>query len=67
MDEREYPPLLSSFDAADYLKIPRQTLAMWRHKGVGPAYVKVGRRVMYRRIDLDRWIDGQAVNPGEAR
>jgi hypothetical protein len=33
-----------------------QTWAALRHKGNGPAYVKVMRRVYYRRCDVEAWI-----------
>ncbi|SMP37175.1 MerR family transcriptional regulator [Shimia sagamensis] len=31
----------------------RDKLAQWRHKGVGPAYYKIGRKVIYRGTDLN--------------
>lgn len=31
------------------------TLANWRHKGVGPAHVKMRGRVLYRMADLVAW------------
>ena len=40
-------------------------LAQMRYKGTGPAYVKVGRSVMYRDEDVDAWIDSNLVQPGE--
>jgi excisionase family DNA binding protein len=60
-------PLLSTFEAAVYLGVPRQTLAVWRSRDTrrGPAYVNVGRHIKYRRGDLDAWIDSQRVDPGE--
>lgn len=39
---------------------PRTSLQTWaalRHKGNGPAYVKVMRRIYYRRCDVDAWIE----------
>lgn len=39
-----------------------QTLANWRAKGKGPRYVKAGaRRVLYRRTDLDKWMEANLV------
>lgn len=35
------------------------TLADWRCKGTGPAYIKVGRLVRYRLADLDAWMNGR--------
>ena len=35
-----------------------QTWAALRHKGNGPIFVKVMRRVYYRRCDVEAWLDG---------
>ena len=58
-------PLLSTFEAADYLGVPRQTLAVWRSRDVrqGPAYVPMGRHVKYRLADLDAFIAARRVVP----
>jgi hypothetical protein len=50
--------------AADYLKTPPTTLAQWAYRGIGPEFFKVGRRVLYRKSELDRWLDSQRVVPG---
>lgn len=34
-----------------------QTWAALRHKGNGPVFVKVMRRVYYRRCDIEAWIE----------
>ena len=34
-----------------------QTWAALRHKGNGPVFVKVMRRVYYRRADVEAWIE----------
>jgi len=39
----------------------KQTLAQWRHESRGPAYIKSGRRVLYRGDDVLTWIDGRRV------
>jgi len=39
-----------------------QTLAMWRHKGTGPAHTKSGSRVLYKGSDILAWLDAQRVN-----
>jgi hypothetical protein len=41
-------------------EIPGTTDQSWaalRHKGTGPPYVKLGRKVYYRRADVQAWID----------
>jgi hypothetical protein len=35
-----------------------QTWAALRHKGNGPIFVKVVRRVYYRRRDVEAWLKG---------
>jgi predicted DNA-binding transcriptional regulator AlpA len=42
--------------SADY-GFPVATLYGWRHRGVGPASVRLGARVRYRRADIEAWID----------
>lgn len=42
-----------------YLGLAGQTLARWRHEGIGPKFVRLGRRVFYRTSDLRSWIDSQ--------
>ena len=33
----------------------REKLAQWRHKGTGPAYYKLGRKIIYRGSELNAW------------
>lgn len=57
-------PFLTTAEAADFLfagartsggKALVKTLERWRVEGRGPAFVKMGRRVVYRRDDLLTW------------
>lgn len=41
--------------AAEYLGISRATLDTCAVRGGGPAFYKLGRRVVYDRVDLDAW------------
>jgi len=43
------------------------TLRYWRHLGIGPDSFRLGRRVVYRRDDLDRWITAQHDSQAERR
>ena len=52
-------PLYRAEEAADLLKSNARTLERWRSTGTGPPFVKVGRRVAYRRSDLERWLTQQ--------
>jgi len=49
--------------AAEY-GVPVGTLADWRLKGTGPAYVRLGpQRVRYTREALDAWVTANTVTP----
>ena len=48
--------LMTLVEAAAYLRTPVATLRYWRHLGAGPAGFRLGRRVMYRRADVDLWV-----------
>ena len=49
-------PLLTLEETATVLRTPVATLRYWRHLGIGPDGFRLGRRVVYRREDVDRWI-----------
>jgi hypothetical protein len=43
----------------------RDKLAQWRHKGFGPAYYKLGRKIIYRGCDLNAWVEARKIDPGK--
>lgn len=49
--------MLDSGQAAQYLRLARQTLAKLRCVGGSPPFYKVGRQVLYERTELDQWLD----------
>jgi excisionase family DNA binding protein len=51
--------LLTLDEAAALLRTPVATLRCWRHLGVKPVGLRPGRRVVYRREDVDRWVAQQ--------
>lgn len=55
-----WPRLMSEPQAAAYLSIGKTTL-----RTKGPAPKREGRRVLYDRLDLDRWADRLGEQPGE--
>ncbi|KAB7738422.1 helix-turn-helix domain-containing protein [Parvibaculum sedimenti] len=59
-------PILTVNDAADVLRVHIRTLERWRQTGEGPRYVKMGRRVGYRRADLEAWLDANATTSTSA-
>jgi excisionase family DNA binding protein len=51
-----FSPFLPPAQLSALLNISIRTLERWRVEGVGPTYVKAGRRVLYRREDVERWL-----------
>jgi predicted DNA-binding transcriptional regulator AlpA len=49
-------PMLAAKDAAVHIGLAPQTLAKMRLEGSSPPYFKVGRRVLYKREELDAWL-----------
>lgn len=43
-------------EAAKYTKLSHRTLEGFRVRGGGPIYIKAGKRCLYRRSDLDKWM-----------
>ncbi len=58
--------LLTEAQAADYLKLSIRTLQSWRIKKVGPAFVRAGRAIRYRRYDLLVWIKLQTIESSQS-
>jgi excisionase family DNA binding protein len=54
--------LLSTKEAAKYIGISEKTLPVWRVRGEGPEYVKIGRLVRYEKKALDRYIGDRRHN-----
>ena len=40
-----------------------EKLAQWRHKGLGPAYYKLGRKILYLGEDLNAWVETRRTDP----
>ncbi|MCX7309751.1 MAG: helix-turn-helix domain-containing protein [Afipia sp.] len=55
----QFPEVLRARDAARLVGLSESTLAKLRLNGNGPAYCKLGRRVVYRRTDLADWLQSR--------
>lgn len=51
------PRYLRTAEAARYLSLSPRTLEKHRTYGTGPAYRKIGGRVVYAVADLNAWAD----------
>jgi hypothetical protein len=43
----------------------REKLAQWRHKGIGPAFYRLGRKIVYCGADLNAWAESRRVVPSK--
>jgi excisionase family DNA binding protein len=44
-------------DLAEELQIPKSTIYGWKTRGLGPAWVRVGKHLRARRSDVDQWLN----------
>jgi hypothetical protein len=64
------PQVLKDYDAARYIGMSPAFLRQSRMHGdrasrtPGPPYVRVGRAILYRLIDLDRWLESNLNKRG---
>jgi hypothetical protein len=61
------PRLLTLDETATYLRTPVATLRYWRHLGIGPQGFRIGRRVMFRREDVEGWLSERLEAESSAR
>ena len=63
MDDTPQNPdrLLTEIEAADLLALTPRALQAWRQREKGPAFVKAGSSVRYRRAAIEAWLDGRTV------
>ena len=54
---------LNDVEAAEHVGCSAALLRMWRQRGQGPRYAKVGRLVRYRLSDLQQFIEDRLVTP----
>ena len=55
------PLTLTAGQAAKLVGLAPSTLAKLRLSGNGPLYCKLGRRVVYRRADLEAWLQSRTA------
>lgn len=62
--EKQY---MTAAETAELLRLSPGHLANLRARQEGPPYARVGRRgrVLYVRIDVERWVAARRVEPAE--
>jgi excisionase family DNA binding protein len=63
-------PYMTQGQLALLLNVSERTLERWRIEGTGPAFTRAGRRVLYSRDIVERWLTvgiRQSTSEHEAR
>ena len=58
--------LLDGKQTAELLGCTEAALALWRKERRGPAYLRLGRLIRYREVDLLSWIESSRVEPARS-
>jgi excisionase family DNA binding protein len=61
------PAFYTNETLAEYLGRPVDTIRRWRYVGEGPPGVRIGRRVMYAKTDVEKWLQDRAAEESRVR
>lgn len=53
-------------ELAKRLRTSVDTLARWAYLGEGPPYLRIGRKAVYRRSDVEKWLETRKKKAGTA-
>ncbi len=59
--------LLSEKEAAKVIDAKPQTMRAWRHRGVGPPYLRLTGKIKYRADDLQKFLEQSRVVPTKSK
>lgn len=51
--------LLNIAEVSELTGVPVATLRYWRHTGTGPRSFRIGKRIAYKREDVETWLARQ--------
>lgn len=57
--------LMTMDEVSEMTRIGVNTLRWYRHRSEGPKSAKIGGRVMYRRADVEAWLDAAFEEDGK--
>ncbi|PSO19497.1 helix-turn-helix domain-containing protein [Bradyrhizobium sp. MOS003] len=57
--DADYRLLVTEKDAARCLSLSHRTLQAWRTSQSGPPFIKIGRSVRYRKVDIVEWLESK--------
>jgi hypothetical protein len=66
MGEQLMDEYLLAEELEELCRAAHGTARYWRRIGYGPPYFKLGRRFLYRRSDVEAWLDELQAREGAA-
>jgi len=51
------PELMDINDLAGIVHAPVRTLYEWHQRGYGPMPARIGKKLMYRKVDVERFVE----------
>jgi len=55
--------LFDTAEIAELLHTSERTIIRWRQQRIGPAWIRAGGKVLYRRCDVDAWLESRKQTP----
>lgn len=59
--------ILTTLEAARYVRLGKPTLERLRITGAGPRFLKLGGAVRYRKADLEDWLESRLTRSTSER
>jgi DNA-binding transcriptional MerR regulator len=60
--EKEQNKLWNSKEVSEVLGMSVKTICLWRSKGIGPAYMKVGGAIRYQPKDVFLYLENRRIS-----
>lgn len=61
--KKDDPRLWTPTELAAYLRVSEAQLGQWRHKRMGPPFIKTGGLVRYAPAAIEQWLDTYTTQP----
>ena len=58
--------LLTVSDVAQLTRSTPSAIYQWRRRGSGPKGLRVGNKVLFRRQDIEEWLESRVESSGDA-
>ena len=66
MQTEELPALMTTAEVAGFIRASKQSLDQDRYLGRGLPYVRIGRKIRYRREDVLKYLDANTFGGNDA-